>query len=794
VVNSRPTPDKPELLAPAGSLETFFAAMDSGADAVYVGLKDFSARAKAKNFSLGDLERMLAYAHHHERRIFVTLNTLIKQNELPQLCDTLSALELMGVDALIIQDMGIWNLARTYFPDLELHASTQMTIHNIGGVKQLEKMGFKRAVLARELTLEEIAEIRKQTSMELEHFIHGALCFSFSGQCTFSSWLGGKSGNRGRCAQPCRRRYHYHGKDGYFFSPNDLSAIDLLPQLADAGICSLKIEGRMKSAEYVATVVSAYRSALDAPVKDRKETIKQAKEQLKGSFGRLPTRGFLAGTEPTDIAVASIRGATGRLLGEIISARGNQVVFRTRDRLHIGDRLRVQPSSDKAGTAFTVKQMHICKQSSKKAAAGSTISVTTPFRDQFRKGDAVFKVSSEKAYTLSDQGARRRLAKFDTTALPFDLHIELNGDQLSLQATHEELSYHQEFQVTTFPAENKPLDAATLKQVFAQSGKSALTLRHLTCGELPQVVIPPSQLKQLRREFLAQLETELGRAQRHQNQQHLSAAKAGLTTATPTETNKPRRRCLLRDARDLHLLADPLIDEVLLPLTPGVVERFLGSRKRTKRYLHQVVWDVPMILIGKHWQETLSLTKLLVQQGIRRFRLNNLGHFQLFNRLDDLELETGWRLFTLNSEAARAWHSLGIRQAEVYLEDDRENLDLLLKNREQLPLGATIYAPVPLITSRINIRSLPQKAEITADRGDRYRVERRHNLTSLYAREDFSLSGHIDELLNMGCTSLTIDLSHIGPFTPDGKAILEALRHNRPLPSTSSFNYLRLLE
>ena len=236
-------PTKPELLAPAGSLEAFFAALDSGADAVYLGLKDFSARAKAKNFTLSELEKMLAYARSQQRRVYVTLNTLVKERELPQLVETLAALEAMAVDAVILQDLAVWRLARRHFPSLELHASTQLTIHNVAGARQLEQMGFARVVLARELSLEEITAIHRQTSIGLEHFVHGAHCFSLSGQCSFSSWLGGMSGNRGRCAQPCRRRYRHSGGDGYHFSPNDLSAIELLPELAAAGISSLKIEG-----------------------------------------------------------------------------------------------------------------------------------------------------------------------------------------------------------------------------------------------------------------------------------------------------------------------------------------------------------------------------------------------------------------------------------------------------------------------------------------------------------------------------------------------------------------------
>ena len=321
-------PLQAELLAPAGSLEAFFAAMEAGADAVYCGLQSFSARAKAKNFSFQDIAAMSRYVHQRDRKLFVTLNTLIKEQELPELIDTLAAVEEAGVDAVILQDLGVWRVARHHFPDLELHASTQMTVHNAAGVKQLEKMGFSRGVLARELTLPEIQHIRSQTRLELEHFIHGALCFCFSGQCYFSSYLGGKSGNRGRCAQPCRRRYTQRGKDGYYFSPNDLSAIELLPALQDAGVCSFKIEGRMKSAEYVSNVVQAYRMVMDASGKQRQPAIDEARQLLKQSFGRTPTKGFLAGRQPADMATPALRGSTGRFLGEVTRATEDKLFFK----------------------------------------------------------------------------------------------------------------------------------------------------------------------------------------------------------------------------------------------------------------------------------------------------------------------------------------------------------------------------------------------------------------------------------------------------------------------------------
>jgi collagenase-like PrtC family protease len=405
-------PGKSELLAPAGSIEAFFAALDHGADAVYCGLKEFSARAKARNFTLADVERMTTFAHSQKKQLYVTLNTLIKEAELPRLVDILGSLAAIRVDGLIIQDLGVWRLARAHFPQLPLHASTQMTVHNGAGVKMLERMGFTRAVLARELSLAEIAEVRSQTTIELEHFVHGALCFSISGQCLFSSAMTGNSGNRGRCAQPCRRRLHNRKQPGYHFSTSDLSAIELLPQLLKAGVMSFKIEGRMKSAEYVARVVAAYRLMLDAPENQRKNALQQAAEHLELSFGRQATKGFLTGFVPTGIADSAQHGTLGRHLGDVVSLRGGMIGFTTTDRLHVGDRIRIQPQNDQAGTGFTVRELFCEQKKSKAAKAGDFVQVKIPEKGGFfRAGDAVFKVGGKTLFTLNPDACLERLAQ-----------------------------------------------------------------------------------------------------------------------------------------------------------------------------------------------------------------------------------------------------------------------------------------------------------------------------------------------------------------------------------------------
>ena len=277
---------KPELLSPAGSMESLKAAVNNGCDAVYLGGKAFSARQYAGNFSLQELEEACDYCHLRGVKVYVTVNTLYKEEELKGFLEFVSRLYEMGVDALIMQDAGAARLVREHFPDFPLHASTQMTANSLADVEYWAGQGFRKVVLSRELSLEEIQEITAHTDAEIETFIHGALCVCYSGQCIMSSILGGRSGNRGRCAQTCRLPYTlYRGYDniaeGYLLSPKDIATVDILPQLIEAGIASLKIEGRMKNPEYVAGVTGIYRIGhVDKYSPERKKVTIRTREPL----------------------------------------------------------------------------------------------------------------------------------------------------------------------------------------------------------------------------------------------------------------------------------------------------------------------------------------------------------------------------------------------------------------------------------------------------------------------------------------------------------------------------------
>lgn len=254
---------KVELLAPCGSYESFLAAVNAGADAVYLGGRRFGARAYAENFSEEELIAVIRQAHLFSVKVYLTVNTLVKEREFPLLFEYLLPLYEAGLDGMIVQDMGVFRLVKQNFPECKIHASTQMTLTSSYGAAYLKSLGCERIVPARELSLQEIKAIKKDVSIEIEAFVHGAMCYCYSGQCLMSSMVGGRSGNRGRCAGPCRLPYKMAGKEGYFLSLKDMNTLDKIPELIEAGIDSFKVEGRMKKPEYVAGVISVYRKYID---------------------------------------------------------------------------------------------------------------------------------------------------------------------------------------------------------------------------------------------------------------------------------------------------------------------------------------------------------------------------------------------------------------------------------------------------------------------------------------------------------------------------------------------------
>lgn len=364
--------NKPELLLPVGNPEMFHAAIKGGADAVYLGLRQFNARGRASNFTNSQLQALLKLAKKHKIKVYLTLNIVIKNEELSDLLDTLYLIQKTDISAIIIQDWGVYHLVKKYFPKITVHASTQMAHHNSLGAIYCQERGFERVVMARELTLPELKEVKKKSNIELEIFMHGALCYSFSGMCLFSSFLGGSGANRGLCAQPCRRFYETGNEKKHIFSLKDNQAVDVLPELMKIGVESIKIEGRLKPAEFVYNVSRAYRKVID------ENDLKSAKEILSYDMGREKTGYFLAGNVNKAITENT---NTGILIGRVEKRTRESIIFTSSHELQLGNRIRFKQKHGEAQKAIKVKEFKNLSKGSYQIEAGNTLA---------QKGDQVY--------------------------------------------------------------------------------------------------------------------------------------------------------------------------------------------------------------------------------------------------------------------------------------------------------------------------------------------------------------------------------------------------------------------
>jgi putative protease len=403
----------PELLAPAGSPEALDAALGEGADAVYLGLKSFNARIRSVNFAYSQFEAALRSVRRMGRKLYVTVNTIFEQREADRMYQLLKYLAALGPDGLIIQDFGVLQMAREHFPRLKLHGSTQMNIASSRACNLLSKRGVSRVVLARELRFEEIRDIRARTNCELEVFVHGALCVSASGLCLFSSFLGGKSANRGMCTQACRRLYIKDEGDGaYYFSPGDLQLLERIPLLIETGINSFKIEGRMKSADYVGTVVAAYRRVIDGVLDGgaaREGRVREGLALLRGDFARKKTVFYFddspdpaEGLGRGDWLNSGQDGGTGVSLGPILRVRAGGCGGAGEDTgrrgliapgaavLEPGDTVRFHRADDSARLSHRLSAVE--EAAPERESAGTARWISLP--DGFGPGDSVYLIRS----------------------------------------------------------------------------------------------------------------------------------------------------------------------------------------------------------------------------------------------------------------------------------------------------------------------------------------------------------------------------------------------------------------
>ncbi len=502
-----------ELLAPAGNRDALYAAIENGADAVYLGGKNFSARHSAENFSDEDIARAVEYARSRNRKIYVAVNTLIDDGEFGPALDYAWNLSMMDIDALIVQDLGFMNALRQVLPDIRVHASTQMTIHNIEGVQYLKTQGIKRVVMAREMQMEDIQAVKQAVkNIEIEVFVHGALCFSYSGQCLFSSMVGGRSGNRGRCAQPCRLPYDLYSinssqrmnkadKGRYLLSPSDLCLIEYLPELQGIGVDSLKIEGRMKRAEYVAVVTRAYREVLDML---QEEPLyrpgRKVRDRLLKIFNRNFTtglfifdrNGFLSSKRPNNRGV---------YVGRVIAQNKDySTTVKLSDNVSLGDGLEIWVNKGK-NPAFVVSDMIIRGVPAAHAYPGDTVEIRLDKR--VSPQDRVFKTHDEGLISealLSIKDAEERKIRVDIIAV-----LE-EGQPLRLILTDERGHRIEEFSSSKAQrAENQPLNESILRSKIDRLGNTPFYLGGVEYLADADLIVPFSEINETRRRAVESL-------------------------------------------------------------------------------------------------------------------------------------------------------------------------------------------------------------------------------------------------------------------------------------------------
>ncbi len=476
-----------ENLAPAGNREALERADAAGADAVYLGYSSFSARAGAGNFGREELADAIRFAHLRHMRVHVTVNTLVKDEELDGVYEVLRLLWELKADAVLIQDIGVLRMARDAFPGLAVHASTQMAIHNAAGVKWCREQGMKRVVLARECSLREISRCAAQP-VEIEVFGHGAQCVAVSGLCLFSSMVGQRSGNRGRCAQPCRLEYIFDGKSGAWLSPRDVCLRDELDRLADAGVASVKLEGRLKRPEYVAAVASEYRRGLDSLRSGtfRKMT-ETEKDALKQSFNRGGfMRGYAFGCEDAGVILPGCVHHQGLEIGTVEAESGRLARIRLTRDLHDGDGLLIR-----AGRAE-----HEAIYSGKPAAAGETAVLRLRDGDRVRTGDRVFR--------LTDAEQMKEMAGLPGRSVRVDLRLRAAaGEKLSLTAT-DGISIVTVYGETVQTAKTRAATEEDLVRSLKKTGGTVFVPGEVR-ADTADAFVPVSALNLLRRETLEKL-------------------------------------------------------------------------------------------------------------------------------------------------------------------------------------------------------------------------------------------------------------------------------------------------
>ena len=517
----------PELLAPAGSMEHLRVAVNAGASSVYLSGKNYGARKFAENFTLDEIETAVNFAHLHNVRVYITVNTLIKESELENVINYLSRLYSIGVDAVLIQDLGLIELINRHLPDLKIHASTQLTCENQLKLNYLERKNVKRVVLPREMRKEEIENLK--TDMELEIFAHGALCYSYSGQCLMSSFKGGRSGNRGTCAQPCRQKYQINGikRQDYYLSPCDLSLYNHLKEICDLNISCIKIEGRMRSKEYLAVVISNYRKALNK--------LKSGKESESEEINLVFNRGFTEG-QFLNTSKRSIRaGHIGLKIGRVISSSKNQLAIRLNDHVKTipekGDGVLIVKNDRDYGFEISQDPLvttlnHFNKGKNKPVKDMSRKNKVLVVKKVWQNKKADFNLNESEAYLTKRNNLTKKVKEIETHGTSFaksrlmlTFSLKNNFPQLKARLSlpnRKEITAEVVGNVAFEKPIKKSVSEDTIKKQLSKIDKYPFQITQINVNYDGTLFIPISKINELRRNLFEKLEKEVIKSYRHE--------------------------------------------------------------------------------------------------------------------------------------------------------------------------------------------------------------------------------------------------------------------------------------
>ncbi|WP_432408681.1 DUF3656 domain-containing U32 family peptidase [Wukongibacter sp. M2B1] len=698
---------KVELLAPVGSYEALVAAVQNGADAVYLGGKKFGARQYANNFDEEKLKEAVEYCHIRGVKVYLTVNTIVADEELNDFMEYINLLYNLDVDAVIIQDLGVLKYIRESFPDFEVHASTQMTIHNLEGINLLKKLGVKRTVLAREMDLNSIRHIKENSDMEIEVFVHGALCICYSGQCLMSSLIGGRSGNRGRCAQPCRLPYKLVDLEtqkeidspggNYILSPKDLNTIENLDKLLEIGVESLKIEGRMKRPEYVAVVVRAYRKAIDMYYKKGKIKIDEyTKKELIQIFNRSFTKGHIFGEKGKELMGFEKPGNKGIEIGQVIGydKKKRRLKIRLKDVLQNGDGIEVR-NIRVENKGIRVRKILRNNKIVEKSFEGDIIEIE--FNGEATKGDKVFKTADVELLKKASETYKNEGKK-----IPIFGAVKCKlGEELELYIWDNDNYITKRGKIKVEKAINKPLDAQRLEKQLRKLGNTAYNLEEVEIDIDPSVTIPISEVNSIRREAI----DSLNKLRSNMNNRSktdfrtikleyiMKKEKKNITSLTAYVNNIEQLRAVL--STDIYNIYYSNIYDLEKALSMG-----REAKKQLIPALNRITYDSELEFIRKK-------RNIIIENG--HILVSNHGQLNMFIG-EDIKIHTDFSFNTFNSLAVQKLRELNVSDITLSPElnyrqisdftSKISNLEIIVYGH--LPMMITEYCPVNAVLDRVD--------------------------------------------------------------------------------------------